>query len=115
MAKPKSETKSSPESAKIPEKEKTVQTEAAAAPPQGQKIQVHIAPDLDYNYRDIANVFVGAGDVVLEFGNFHRSMPNNATISNRIVLSIANAYELQNSLGHALANAQKILQQNLNK
>jgi hypothetical protein len=42
-------------------------------------------------------------------------MPNNATISNRIVLSVASAYKLQNSLGQALANAQQRLQQNLNK
>jgi hypothetical protein len=90
------------------------QNEESAAP-NGRNIQVHIPPDLEYHYRDIANVFVGAGDVVLEFGNFHRSMPNNATISNRIVLSIASAYELQNSLGQALANAQQRLQQNLNK
>ena len=82
---------------------------------EGRNIQVHIPPELDYVYRDIANVFVGAGDVVLELGNFHRSMPNNATISNRIVLSVATAYELQNSLGQALANAQQRLQHNLNK
>ena len=86
-----------------------------SAAPEGRNIQVHIPPDLDYLYRDIANVFVGAGDVVLEFGNFHRSMPNSATISNRIVLSVAAAYELQNSLGQALAGAQQRLQQNLNK
>ena len=82
---------------------------------EGRKIHVHIPPDLEYHYRDITNVFVGAGDVVIEMGNFHRSMPDNATISNRIVLSIANAYELQNSLGQALANAQRQLQQSLNK
>ena len=86
-----------------------------STPTEGRNIQVHIPPDLEYHYRDIANVFVGAGDVVLEFGNFHRSMPNNATISNRIVLSVASAYKLQNSLGQALANAQQRLQQNLNK
>jgi len=79
------------------------------------KINAHIPPDLDYVYRDIANVFVGDGDVVVEFGNFHRSMPGNATISNRIVLSVANAYELQNNLAQALAEAQKKLQQELNK
>lgn len=77
------------------------------------RIQAHVPPDLDYLYRDITNVFVGAGDVVLEFGNFHRSMPGHATISNRIVLSISSAYELHNSLGHALAEAQQKLQQNL--
>ena len=95
-------------------KKETDQSDDTAAT-EGRNIQVHIPPDLDYVYRDIANVFVGAGDVVLELGNFHRSMPNSATISNRIVLSVATAYELQNSLGQALANAQQRLQQNLNK
>ena len=79
-----------------------------------QKIHAHIIDDLDYLYRDISNVFVGAGDVVLEFGNLHRSMPGHATISNRIVLSVASAYELQHNLGQALAEAQQKLQQNLN-
>jgi len=78
-----------------------------------QKVNVHVPPDLDYLYRDITNVFVGPGDVVLEFGNFHRSMPGNAPIANRIVLSVASAYELQNSLGRALDEAQKKLQQSL--
>jgi hypothetical protein len=80
-----------------------------------QRIQAHIPPDLDYLYRDISNVFVGAGDVVLEFGNFHRSLPGHATISNRIVLSISSAYELQNALAQALAEAQQKLQQRLQK
>ncbi|MFT5505466.1 MAG: hypothetical protein ACI8XC_003186 [Gammaproteobacteria bacterium] len=81
----------------------------------GKNIQVHVPPELDYLYRDISNVFVGAGDVVLEFGNFHRSMPGNATISNRIVLSVSSAYQLHNSLGQALADAQNKLQQSLKK
>ena len=80
-----------------------------------QKISVHVDPDLEYVYRDIANVFVGSGDVVLEFGNFHRSMPGNATISNRIVLSVSSAYDLQSSLEQALGDAQQKLQQSLNK
>jgi hypothetical protein len=80
-----------------------------------QTINVHVDPDLDYVYRDIANVFVGTGDVVLEFGNFHRSIPGNASISNRIVLSIPSAYDLHESLGKALAAAQQKLQQSLNK
>ena len=80
---------------------------------QKQKIQAHIAPDLEYVYRDIANVFVGQGEVVMEFGNIHRSMPGHATVSNRIVISISNAYELQQSLAHALAKAQEKLQDSL--
>jgi hypothetical protein len=114
MTKEKNMKEDSSESVATPENKNQAQEEAAASS-QGKQIQVHIPPDLEYNYRDIANVFVGAGDVLIELGNFHRSMPNNATISNRIVLSIANAYELQNSLGHALADAQRNLQNNLNK
>ena len=78
---------------------------------QKQQIQVHIPPDLDYHYRDIANVFVGPGDVVIEFGNFHRSNAGNATISNRIVLSVGTAYQLQESLAQALAQAQQAIRQ----
>jgi len=79
----------------------------------GINVQAHISQDLDYLYRDIANVFVGAGEVVIEFGNFHRSMPGHATISNRIVLSIASAYELQGSLNRALSEHQQKLRNNL--
>ena len=75
-----------------------------------QKLQVHVSPDLDYSYRDVANIFVGAGDVVFEFGNLHRSMPGNVTIGNRIVLSMANAIDLQQKLGQVLQEAQKQMQ-----
>jgi len=78
-----------------------------------QNIQVHVAPDLDYVYRDVSNIFVGTGDVIFEFGNRHRSMPDRVTISNRIVMSIANAYDLQQRLQQTLLEAQKKLQQNL--
>lgn len=76
-----------------------------------QQYQVHVSPDLDYCYRDVANIFAGAGDVVLEFGNMHRSMPGNITIGNRIVLSMANAIDLQHKLGQVLEEAQKQLQE----
>jgi hypothetical protein len=76
-----------------------------------QNFQVHVSPDLDYCYRDVANIFVGAGDVVFEFGNLHRSMPGNITISNRIVLTMANAYDLQQKLGQVLQEAQKQMQE----
>lgn len=77
------------------------------------RIKAHIPQDLDYVYRDITNVFVGPGDVVLEFGNIHRSMPGSATISNRIVLSVANAYQLQQHLTQALSEAQQKLSASL--
>lgn len=76
-----------------------------------QNFKVHVSPDLDYCYRDVANIFVGAGDVVFEFGNLHRSMPGNITIGNRIVLSMANAYDLQQKLGQVLQEAQKKMQE----
>ncbi len=80
-----------------------------------ENVQVHVAPDLDYLYRDVFNIFVGAGDVVIEFGNVHRSIPNHASISNRIVLSVANAYNLQQTLQQALQSAQIKVQQALNE
>jgi hypothetical protein len=78
-----------------------------------ENIKVHVSPDLDYAYRDVANIFVGAGEVVFEFGNMHRSMPGHATISNRIVLSVASAYDLQQRLQQALTEAQEQMQKRL--
>ncbi len=78
----------------------------------GQNIQFHVPPDLDYVYRDVFNVYVGAGDVVIEFGNIHRAMPEHVTVSNRIVVSIQNAYTLVQTLNQALQKAQLQLQKN---
>jgi len=78
-----------------------------------QNFQVHVSPDLDYCYRDVANIYVGAGDVVFEFGNMHRSMPGNITIGNRVVMSMANAIELQQKLSQVLEEAQKQIQEQL--
>ncbi len=80
---------------------------------QQPNIQVHVSPELDYIYRDIFNVYVGAGDVVIEFGNLHRAMPGHASISNRIVMSVANAYNLHQTLQQALQAAQMQIQKNL--
>ncbi len=77
------------------------------------KVQFHVSPELEYAYRDVFNVYVGAGDVVIEFGNLHRAMPGHATISNRIVLSVANAYNLHQTLQQALQAAQMQIQKNL--
>jgi len=66
-------------------------------------------------FRDVANIFVGAGEVVFEFGNQHRSMPGHVTISNRIVLSFANAHELQKKLQELLVEAQKQMQESFAK
>ena len=78
-------------------------------------IQFHVSPELEYVYRDIFNVYVGAGDVVIEFGNIHRSMPEHASISNRIVMSVGNAYTLMQTMQQALQQAHDRLQQNFQK
>ncbi len=77
------------------------------------KIQYHVSQDLEYIYRDIFNVYVGAGDVVLELGNRHRSMPEHVTISNRIVMSVGNAHALVQTLQKALQEAQIKLHEQL--
>jgi len=78
-----------------------------------KKIQFHVSPELEYIYRDIFNVYVGAGDVVVEMGNRHRSMPEHATISNRIVMSVGNAYTLVQTLQQALQETQLKLHEQL--
>jgi len=78
------------------------------------EIRVHVSPDLDYSFRDIANIFVGAGEVIFEFGNHHRSMPGHVTISDRIVMSIGNVYDFQMRLQNALLEAQQQMQRNFN-
>ncbi len=86
-------------------------TEQSNNDQQQQEFQVHVSPELDYCYRDVANIFVGPGDVVFEFGNIHRSMPGHVTISNRIVLTMAGAIDLQQKLGQVLQEAQKQMQE----
>ncbi|MFA9460254.1 hypothetical protein [Thiohalorhabdus methylotrophus] len=88
-------------------------SEEAQQEEQDGGVQVHVPPDLDYVYRDAFEVFVGRGDVVLELANHHRGMPGHVTIGNRIVLSIPNAYHLQQKLQQALHEAQLQLQQSL--
>ncbi len=80
---------------------------------QQHRVQYHVPPDLDYVYRDVFNVFATTGDVVVEFGNMHRAMPEHVTISNRIVVSVANAYTLINTLQDALKKSQLEAQKNL--
>lgn len=84
-----------------------------------ENIKFHVSPELDYVYRDVFNVYVGTGDVVIEFGNIHRAMPGNASISNRIVMSVGNAYNLIQTMQAALQDAQvkihQALQQNEDK
>lgn len=77
--------------------------QAAQGNQEQQQLQLHIAPDLDYKYRDIFNTFIGPEEVVVEFGNRHRSVQNAATISDRVVLSVANAFRLEQALAQGLA------------
>ena len=74
---------------------------------QERQIQVHVKHDLEYVYRDMFNVFVSPEDVTIEFGNRHKSVANEATVHNRIVMSISNAVKLQRSLQEALTSMQK--------
>lgn len=76
-------------------------------PTQEQQIQVHVKHDLEYAYRDMFNLFVSPEEVTIEFGNRHKSVANEATMHNRIVLSISNAMKLQRSLQEALSSMQK--------
>ena len=78
-----------------------------------KEMKVYISPELEYTYRDIFNIFVDVGDVVIEFGNRHRSLPDHVSISNRIVLSVNNAFILQQSLQKALQDAQELVKQRL--
>jgi len=80
---------------------------------ENDNIRFHVPKDLDYVYRDVFNVYVGQGDVVIELGNRHRSMPEHVTIANRIVLSVPNAYSLAEQLQQTLQTAQQRLQQGL--
>lgn len=72
-------------------------------------LSAYVAPDLEYCYRDIANIFVGTGEVTFEFGNHHKSSPGKAVINNRVVMSLANAYDLQQRLEQALMQAQQAM------
>lgn len=81
--------------------------------PQGQQpenrpqLNMSAAPDLDYKYRDLFNVHVSAEDVLLEFGNLHRSQPGSAVLLDRIVLSPGNAIRLQQALAQAINQMQQ--------
>ncbi|MBF0239489.1 MAG: DUF3467 domain-containing protein [SAR324 cluster bacterium] len=81
--------------------------------PKQPPVQIHVSPELEYRYKDVFNVFVGMGDVIVEFGNHHRSMPGRVTISDRIVLSVPNAYKLVQNLHNTLKSAEEQLKKQL--
>ena len=72
--------------------------------PDPQQLQLYVPPELDYSYRDMFSLFVGPEEVIIELGNRHRSAANRGTISNRIVLSVPNAFRLQQALAQSLTN-----------
>ena len=74
-----------------------------------QKVSAYVSQDLEYCYRDISNVYVGSNEVTFEFGNHHKSSPGKAVINNRVVMSLANAYDLQQRLEQALMQAQQAM------
>lgn len=71
------------------------------------ELQIHSAPDLDYKFRDLFNLHVGAEEVILEFGNLHRSQPGHGVLLDRIVLSPSNAMRLQQALAQAMTQMQQ--------
>lgn len=74
---------------------------------QENTLQLAIDQNLDYKYRDLFNLHVGAEDVVIEFGNIHRGQENQGCISDRIVLSPGNAVRLQQALTQSLQQMQE--------
>ncbi len=77
----------------------------------GQSIQLSVSPDLEYKYRDLFNLHIGAEDVIIEFGNIHRGQQGQGSIRDRIVLSPANAIRLHQILGQSLTQMQEKLRE----
>jgi len=82
---------------------------------QDQEIKYHVPADLEYCYRDVFNVFVRAGDVVIEFGNSYHGMPGHVSIKNRVVITVAGAYQLNHTLQQVLQAAQEKMKESLEK
>lgn len=76
-----------------------------------QQVQIQTPADLEYHYRDFFTVFAGPDDVVLEFGNVNRSTQGQVRVSNRIVLTPANALRLREILDRTILEMQRRLQQ----
>lgn len=65
------------------------------------------ADGLDYHYRDASQVFVGQGEVLIEFANVNRAQLEEVTIVDRIVLSLPSAVRLANQLQVELNRAKE--------
>lgn len=96
----------------MPEQDTMQDTEQDVGGQDGQ-IQVNIPPDLDYQFRDLVNVYPTLGDVLLEFGNIHRSLANQISISDRLVIPMHVAIRLTQILQNAIQQAQEAVQQQM--
>ena len=70
------------------------------------QIQLHMDPKIEFKYRDLFNLHVGAEDVVIEFGNILRNNNKQGAIKDVIVMSPANAIRLQQALTQSIKNIQ---------
>ncbi|MBF0352576.1 MAG: hypothetical protein HQM11_16205 [SAR324 cluster bacterium] len=77
------------------------------------QVQIYLPPDMEYRYKDVFRIFVGVGDVVIEFGNQNRFVPDRVSISDRIVMSVPNAYKFINQLQHTLRVAEEQIKRHL--
>lgn len=73
----------------------------------GNQLQVHIPADLNYEYRNITQVFGGAGEVVIEFGVRHHSLPNHVNVYDRVVMTPDNAFHLMKQVEQVLIGLQQ--------
>ncbi len=87
-----------------------MESRTTGSAPEGQRIQVHAPPTLEYHYRDLFNVFASPEEIVIEFGNRQRNAPDHATVGDRIVLSHANAHRLQATLQRTLEHVREEMQ-----
>ncbi|MFW5498407.1 MULTISPECIES: hypothetical protein [unclassified Maridesulfovibrio] len=70
-------------------------------------LKVVIPNDLDYKFRDFFNVNASATEVVIEMGNVHRSVKNEAVLRDRVVFSVPGAIQLKDALNSALAEVER--------
>ncbi len=59
------------------------------------------------NFRDFFNVNASATEVVIEMGNVHRSVKNEAVLRDRVVFSVPGAIQLKDALNSALAEVER--------
>lgn len=70
-------------------------------------LKVVIPNDLEYKFRDFFNVNASATEVIIEMGNVHRSVQNEAVLRDRVVFSVPGAIQLKDALNSALAEVER--------